>query len=111
MLVYGRHKVSKKDINSVKKTLTSDYLATGPNIKKYENKISKFLKCKYVSSCSSGTAALHLAFLAAGIKKNDVVILPIINFISAIYGLSPTKSFWSTWERMDGVLELIFWFF
>ena len=34
----------------------------------------------------------------------------LINFISAIYGLSPTKSFWSTWERMDGVLELIFWF-
>ena len=25
----------------------------------------------------------------------------LINFISAIYGLSPTKSFWSTWERMD----------
>ena len=34
----------------------------------------------------------------------------LINFISAIYGLSPTKSFWSTWERMDGVIELIFWF-
>ena len=39
-----------------------------------------------------------------------LIFFVLINFISAIYGLSPTKSFWSTWERMDGVLELIFWF-
>ncbi len=107
MLVYGRHKVSKKDINSVKKTLTSDYLATGPNIKKYENKISKYLKCKYVSSCSSGTAALHLAFLAAGIKKNDVVILPIINFISAsnlLYNLG-AKIYFCDIEKNNGLIS------
>ena len=34
----------------------------------------------------------------------------LINFIAAVYGLSFTKSFWSNWERMDGVLELVFWF-
>ena len=83
MIVNGRHKINKRDIYSVQKTLKSDYLATGPKIKEYESKLSQYLNSKYSSSCSSGTAGLHLAFLAAGIKKNDVVILPIINFISA----------------------------
>ena len=37
-------------------------------------------------------------------------IFILINFVAAVYGSSFTKSFWSNWERMDGVLELIFWF-
>ena len=35
-------------------------------------------------SCSSGTAAIHLALLAMKIRKGDVVILPVINFIASL---------------------------
>ncbi len=83
MIVYGRHKIFKKDLYAVNKTLKSNYLSTGPKIKQYENKICRYLNVKYASSCSSGTAGLHLAFIAAGIKKNDVVLLPVINFVAA----------------------------
>ena len=46
-------------------------------------KIKKFLNSKYAISCSSGTSALHLSMLAIGLKKDDVVIMPAINFIAS----------------------------
>ena len=46
-------------------------------------KLSRYLKAPYVSVCSSGTAALHLAFGAIGLKKGDNIILPSINFVAA----------------------------
>ncbi|MDB9768847.1 DegT/DnrJ/EryC1/StrS family aminotransferase, partial [Candidatus Pelagibacter ubique] len=42
---------------------------------------------KYALSCSSGTAGLHLSLMAIGVKKNDVIIMPAINFI-AVYNMS-----------------------
>tara|TARA_A100001015_G_C14518318_1_gene529400 strand:+ start:230 stop:388 length:159 start_codon:yes stop_codon:yes gene_type:complete len=44
MIVYGRHKIFKKDLYAVNKTLKSNYLSTGPKIKQYENKICRYLK-------------------------------------------------------------------
>ena len=41
------------------------------------------LQVKYALSCSSGTAALHLAYEAIKLKKNDIVVMPAINFIAA----------------------------
>ena len=61
---------------------------TGKNVKKFENKNSKFLKAKFALSCSNGTAALHLAFCAISLKKNDTIIMPSINFVLAISGAS-----------------------
>ncbi|MEK6878678.1 MAG: DegT/DnrJ/EryC1/StrS family aminotransferase, partial [Nanoarchaeota archaeon] len=44
--------------------------------KKFEEKFAKYVKSKYAVSCNTGTASLHLALLALGIKKGDEVILP-----------------------------------
>jgi len=80
---YGRQFVDSDDIREVSKSLKQDLITTGSYVKKFENKISKFLKVKYALSCSNGTAALHLAFMAINLKKNDVVIMPAINFIAS----------------------------
>jgi dTDP-4-amino-4,6-dideoxygalactose transaminase len=64
-------------------------ITTGPYVKTFENKISKFLKTKYSLSCNSGTSALQLSFRAVELKKNDVVIMPVINFIAA-YNMAST---------------------
>jgi len=80
---YGRQFVDSNDIKEVSKALKQDLITTGSYVKKFENKISKFLKVKYALSCSNGTAALHLAFMAINLKKNDVVIMPAINFIAS----------------------------
>ena len=51
------------------KCLTSDFLTTGPFTLKFEKKFSSYVGSKYALTCSSGTASLHLAFLAIGLKK------------------------------------------
>jgi len=80
---YGRQFVDNSDIKEVSKALKEDLITTGSYVKKFENKISRFLKVKYALSCCNGTAALHLAFMAINLKKNDVVIMPAINFIAS----------------------------
>jgi len=80
---YGRQFVDSNDIREVSKALKQDLITTGGYVKKFENKISKFLKVNYALSCSNGTAALHLTFMAINLKKDDVVIMPAINFIAS----------------------------
>lgn len=80
---YGRQTIEKDDINYVSKVLKSNFLTTGPEVKKFENLFLKKTKAKYAVSCSNGTAALHLSFLSIGLKKNDNVIMPAINFVAS----------------------------
>ncbi len=84
---YGRQYIDSQDIRLVSNALKEDLITTGHYVKKFEAKISRFLKVKYVASCSSGTSALHLALMAINLKKNDVIIMPAINFI-AVYNMA-----------------------
>ena len=92
IISYGSQFINQSDINSVSASLKNDLITTGKNVNIFENKISKFLKVKYTISCNSGTSALHLAFCAAGIKKNDVIIMPAVNFIAAYNMASSLKA-------------------
>lgn len=87
IIPYGRQYIDSRDVRLVSKSLKEDLITTGRYVKEFENKLSKFLKVKYAVSCSSGTSALHLALMAINIKKNDVIIMPAINFI-AVYSMS-----------------------
>jgi len=80
---YNKQYIDSKDIELVSTALKGKLITTGKFVESFENKITKLLKCKYAISCSSGTAAIHLALLSIGIKKNDVVIMPAINFVAA----------------------------
>jgi dTDP-4-amino-4,6-dideoxygalactose transaminase len=84
---YGRQYIDNKDIRFVSEALKQDLITTGNYVKKFENEISKFFKVKYVASCNSGTSALHLALMAIDLKKDDVIIMPSINFI-AVYNMA-----------------------
>jgi dTDP-4-amino-4,6-dideoxygalactose transaminase len=84
---YGHQYIDSNDIKIVSKALKEDLITTGRYVKKFENKISKFLKVKYTASCNSGTSALHLALMAIGLERDDVVIMPAINFI-AVYNMA-----------------------
>ena len=80
---YTRQYIDNKDIKFVSKALKEDLITTGNYVKKFQDKVSKFLNVKYALSCNSGTSALHLAFMAIDLKKNDPIIMPAINFIAA----------------------------
>ncbi len=80
---YGSQNIDLNDKKLVLSSLNNQLITTGPYLKKFENKLKKYFKCKYNYVCNSGTAAIHLALLSLDLKKNDVVLMPSINFISS----------------------------
>lgn len=56
----------------------------GAYITKLEQELAKFLKVNNVAACQSGTSALHLSLIEAGVKPGDVVIVPPLTFIAAV---------------------------
>lgn len=82
-IFYGNHYLDKKDIKIVKDSLNGKMITGGLYVKKFEKKIISLTKAKYALSCNSGTAGLHLSLLAIRIKKNDNILMPTINFVSA----------------------------
>ena len=83
LIPYGKQFIDKKDKSLVIESLSNDFITTGPLVKKFENQIKKYLKSKYSYVCSSGTAALHLAMMSLNLKKNDIILMPAINFIAS----------------------------
>ena len=80
---YNRQFISSSDVKAVSSSLKMNLITTGPYVSKFENNLKKRLSVKYAVSCNSGTAALHLALMSINLKKNDIIIMPAINFIAA----------------------------
>lgn len=56
----------------------------GTYITKLEQEMAKFLRVKNVAACQSGTSAIHLSLVEAGVKPGDVVIVSPLTFIAAV---------------------------
>ncbi|WP_332634580.1 UDP-4-amino-4,6-dideoxy-N-acetyl-beta-L-altrosamine transaminase [Halalkalibacter flavus] len=82
-LPYGRQWIDNDDIQEVVNVLKSDFLTTGPIITKFEKGLAEYVNAKYAVAFSSGTAALHGACFAAGIKEGDEVITTPITFAAS----------------------------
>lgn len=80
---YGKQFLDKSDKQSVLNSITNDMITSGPFVEKFEKNIKNYLKCKYSYVCSSGTAALHLGMLSLNLKKNDIILMPAVNFIAS----------------------------
>jgi len=104
LIPYGQFFIDKKDIIEVNKSLRGKFITSGPYVKKLEELVKKKLNVSHCISCSSGTAALHLAFLSLDLKKNDVIIMPIINFIAStnILNLMNRKIFFADVDEFTG---------
>ena len=81
MIPYGKQSISEEDIAAVAEALRGDFLTTGPLVELFENEISKVVGAPAIS-VSSGTAALHCAYVAIGIEPGDEVITPPLTFIA-----------------------------
>lgn len=80
---YSHQFIDKEDINAVSTTLRSDFITQGPHIEMFERALCGYTGSRYAVAVSSGTAALHLACLAAGVKKRDSVITSPITFVAS----------------------------
>lgn len=80
---YGRQSVDSEDIREVIRVLNSECITQGPKIAEFESKLASHVGARFAVAVSSGTAALHLACLAAGIKKGDEVITSPLTFVAS----------------------------
>jgi perosamine synthetase len=80
LLPYGRQSIGEDDIQAVVDVLRSDWLTTGPKVGEFEEAFAARVGAKYAVSFSSGTAALHGAAFAAGLKPGDEAITTPMTF-------------------------------
>lgn len=80
---YGRQWIDEKDVKEVVAAIRSDFITQGPKIKRFEDALCQYTGVKYAVAVSSGTAALHIACLAIGIKPGGEVITSSITFAAS----------------------------
>ena len=82
MISYGRQDISEEDIQAVVAVLRGDWLTTGPTVERFEQALQQRTGGTPAIAMSSGTAALHAAYAAAGLGPGDEVITPPITFVA-----------------------------
>lgn len=82
-IFYGHQCIDEDDVKAVSEVLVSDYLTCGPKVSELEEKLAKYCGSKYAVSVSNGTAALHCACIAAGLKSGDEVITTPLTFAAS----------------------------
>ncbi len=82
-LPYAKQYIDDDDCRAVDAILKSEFLTTGPMAKEFETEFAEYVGAKYAVAFANGTAALHGACYAAGIKPGDEVITTPITFAAS----------------------------
>jgi len=83
MIPYGRQDISETDIQAVVDVLRSDFLTQGPAVPAFENAVADYCGAGHAVTVNSATSALHIACLALGVGKGDVVWTSPITFVAS----------------------------
>lgn len=83
LIRYGGQSIDEGDIMAVCDVLRSPFLTQGPNVDAFERAVAGFCGAKYAVAASSGTAALHIACLAAGLDEGDESITSPNTFVAS----------------------------
>ncbi|HST56499.1 MAG TPA: DegT/DnrJ/EryC1/StrS family aminotransferase [Solirubrobacteraceae bacterium] len=71
------------DVEAVLECLRSGWLTMGPQTQAFEQAFAQYVGARHAVAVSSGTAALHLSLLAAGVGAGDEVIVPALTFVAS----------------------------
>ncbi len=96
MISYGKQTIEKDDIEAIIDVLNGDWLTQGPAIDLFEKDLCDYFGSKYACAVSNGTAALHLAAIALGWSKGDIILTTPITFLASvncIYYVGATPDF------------------
>lgn len=83
MIPYGRQDINQADIDAVVAVLRSDYLTQGPAVPAFEKDVADYCGAQHAVAVNSATSALHIACLALGVGKEDVVWTTPITFVAS----------------------------
>ncbi len=82
MLPYGFQSINDDDIAAVAATLRSDWLTTGPEVTAFEDELANWTGGVGCAAVSNGTAALHVAYAAAGLGRGDEIVVSPMTFVA-----------------------------
>jgi len=82
MIPYSRQDINQDDINSVIEVLKSDFLTQGPQVPLFEKEMASYCGANFAVAVNSATSALHIACLALGVRKGDLVWTTPITFVA-----------------------------
>lgn len=83
MIPYGRQDINQADIDAVVEVLRSEFLTQGPSVPAFENSVANHCGAQYAVAVNSATSALHIACVALGVGKGDVVWTTPITFVAS----------------------------
>ena len=90
MIPAAKPLIGDEERAAVDRVLQSGMLAQGPEVAAFENEFSKIVAGRQCVAVNSGTSGLHLALIAAGIKKGDEVIVPSFTFAATANSVALT---------------------
>ncbi|MFF4619984.1 DegT/DnrJ/EryC1/StrS family aminotransferase [Nonomuraea jabiensis] len=82
MLPYGRQSIAESDIEAVAEVLRGDWLTTGPAVGRFEAELARWTGGVPCVAVTSGTAALHVAYVAAEVRAGDEVVTSPLTFVA-----------------------------
>ena len=83
-IVFGQPSIQEEEINEVIHSLKSNWIGTGPKVKKFEYDFAKYKSSSYSAALNSCTAGLHLSCLALNLKIGDEVITSAMTFCATV---------------------------
>lgn len=88
MIPYGKQWVNEDDIRAVNDVLRGDWLTCGPVVTAFEEAVAARCGARYAVAVANGTAALHLACLALGVKPGDAGVTSPLSFLASANGIA-----------------------
>jgi len=83
MIPYGRQDINDEDIQAVVDVLRSDFLTQGPAVPAFEKSVAHYCGVNHAVAVNSATSALHIACLALGVGRGDIVWTSPITFVAS----------------------------
>jgi perosamine synthetase len=91
MLLLSGPNIAGNELKYVTECLETGWVSSvGSYVTKFENMLAEFSGCKYGVATSSGTTALHISLLLAGVQRDDYIIAPNVTFIASINSIKYT---------------------
>ena len=87
LLPYGRQSIDEDDVVAVVRALTGEMLTQGPTVARFEEAIAERCGAPYCVAVASGTAALHLASMVAGVRAGGGGVTSDVTFVASANGI------------------------
>lgn len=83
MIPYGRQDITQADLDAVQEVLASDFLTQGPKVPAFEQSLATHVGAAHAVAVNSATSALHIACVALGLGKGDILWTSPITFVAS----------------------------